>query len=282
MARGFSVGLLTLALLSLGTASAPAWDETLYPDLRGQWSRISPPGQPSFDPNKPRGYGQEVPYTEEYKKRFEEILADLRSGGEGSWPGYRCRPPGMPPLMTAYEPMEVIVTPSTTFIRIDHIHETARRIYTDGRDWPKDVTPAYQGYSIGKWVDENGDGKFDVLTIETRHIKGKRAYDASGLPLHDDAQTVVKERIFLDKSNPAILIDELTVIDNAMTKPWVVTKTYSRNANPKPYWREYVCAEQNAHVRIGDNAYFMSADGYLMPSKKGQKPPDLTNFQAQR
>jgi hypothetical protein len=93
----------------------------------------------------------------------------------------------------------------------------------------------------------------------------------------------VKERIFLNKTDPSILYDELTVIDSSMTRPWVVTKSYKRNANPKPYWREYVCAEQNAHVRIGEDAYFMSADGYLMPSRKGQKPPDLRHFdQAQR
>ena len=42
------------------------------------------------------------------------------------------------------------------------------------------------GYSIGKWVDADGDGRYDVLEVETRDLKGPRAFDASGIPLHDD------------------------------------------------------------------------------------------------
>src|SRR5262245_40581837 len=182
-----SAALALTALLAMASAAA-AFDDAAYPDLRGQWSRISPPAQPAFAPKKPRRWGQEAPLTDEYKAKFDEIIADLKAGGEGRWPGYRCRPPGMPPLMTAYEPMEIIVKPETTYIRIDHIHETARRIYTDGRPWPEQVEPAWQGYSIGRWVDEDGDGRYDALEVETRHIKGRRAYDATGLPLHDRSE----------------------------------------------------------------------------------------------
>ena len=38
------------------------------------------------------------------------------------------------------------------------------------------------------------------------------------------------------------------------------------------------CAENNPHVRIGKENYMLSADGYLMPAKKGQAPPDLRYF----
>jgi hypothetical protein len=31
-------------------------------------------------------------------------------------------------------------------------------------------------------------------------------------------------------------------------------------------------------VAIGKENYFMSADGYLMPSRKGQEPPDARYF----
>ena len=32
------------------------------------------------------------------------------------------------------------------------------------------------------------------------------------------------------------------------------------------------------HVVIEDEPYMLSSEGYLMPSKKGQRPPDLTYF----
>ena len=278
--------ILAAQILGAQISIAQAFDDATYPDLKGQWTRITAPGQPAFDPSKPRGREQQAPLTPEYQAIFEANLADLTAGGEGLWPGYTCRPPGMPALMTAYEPMEIIVLPEVTYILIDHIHDTHRRIYTDGRDWPEnldqDIEPTFVGYSIGRWSDENGDGRYDVLDVETRHIKGPRAYDATGLPLHRDNQTVVKERIYLDGADPNILHDQITVIDHALTRPWIVTKSYRRNPNPRPDWQEYICAENNTHVHVGQENYFMSADGYLMPAKRDQPPPDLRYFNQTR
>jgi hypothetical protein len=42
--------------------------------------------------------------------------------------------------------------------------------------------------------------------------------------------------------------------------------------------RRFLCNESNNHVQIGKENYFMSADGYLMPAKKDQPPPDLRYF----
>ena len=40
--------------------------------------------------------------------------------------------------------------------------------------------------------------------------------------------------------------------------------------------------ESNNHVVIGKENYFLSADGFLMPTKKDQAPPDLRYFQQTR
>ena len=101
-----------------------------------------------------------------------------------------------------------------------------------------------------------------------------------GLPLHKDNQTIVKERIFLDKSKPDLLHDEITTIDHALTRPWTVTKDFRRERNP--IWFDYDCNENNNHVAIGRESYFLSADGYLMPAKKDQPPPDLRYFNRSR
>jgi hypothetical protein len=135
--------------------------------------------------------------------------------------------------------------------------------------------PSFSGYSIGKWEDEDGDGRYDVLTIETRGIKGPRSFDGL-IPLHDDNQTIVKERIFLDKADAKVMHDEVTTIDHALTQPWTVTRNYRRAA--KPIWFEYPCAEYNHHVFLGKDNYFISDDGYLMPTRKDQQPPDLRFF----
>ena len=90
----------------------------------------------------------------------------------------------------------------------------------------------FAGYSIGKWIDEDGDGKYDVLEVETRSFKFPRGYDISGLPFHSDGQAVIKERIYLDKDDRNTLYDEITVIDHALTRPY--TKLQKATRNPIP------------------------------------------------
>ena len=84
--------------------------------------------------------------------------------------------------------------------------------------------------------------------------------------------------MYLDKTDNAMLRNEVTTIDNALTRPWTVMKTYRRDLSPKPIWLEYVCAEGNHHVVVGNQNYYVSGDGFLMPSRKGQEPPDLRYF----
>ena len=163
---------LTAALGPLiALSGAQAFDESKYPDWKGQWVRIG--GGGVWDPTKPAGRGQQPPVTPENHALLEASVADQASGGQGDDARVRCLYSGMPRMMMAYEPMEVIVLPEITYIAITFNNEF-RRIYTDGRDFPTDEDPSFAGYSIGKWVDEDGDGKYDVLEVETRNLKGPR------------------------------------------------------------------------------------------------------------
>ena len=94
----------------------------------------------------------------------------------------------------------------------------------------------------------------------------------------DDNKTVIRERIFLDKVDPNILHDEITTTDSALTRPWTVMKNYRRLSTV--IWSENNCIEGNNHVVVGDQNYYISGDGYLMPARKGQQPPDLRYFKA--
>ena len=261
--------IVVASVLAAAIGGVRAHDEKKYPDLRGQWRRV---GSAEWTPA-----GQKPPLTPEYQAIYDAGLKDQLAGGHGTEPSYMCLPPGMPRAMLAYTQMEVVVTQDTTYILIDHINDN-RRIFTDGRDWPAEVEPSFRGYSIGKWLDEDGDGRYDALEVETRHFKGPRAYDTTGLPLHSDNQTVVRERIYFDKADPNVFYDDITTIDHALTKPWMVTRTYRRSNDPRPEWLEMNCAEGNTHLHLGNENYFIGADGLLMPAKKNQAPPDLKWF----
>jgi len=272
------------AALMMTSMAAQAFDDAKYPDLSGQWIavRLGVRGQPAFDPTRPWGRGQQAPLTPEYQKVLDRSLAEQAKGNQGNWlSGVACLPPGMPAMMTLYRPMEIVVMPEITYILIDHTHQSHRRIYTDGREWPKEAEPSFMGYSIGKWIDENGDGKYDVLEVETRHLKGPRALDPAGMPTHADNNSIIKERIYFDTAVPEFLHDEITLIDNAFTRPWTVLKTYRRVPAKYPDWPEDGC-DKEGMVMIGNQTYFRSGDGTIMPTDKDQPPPDLRYFDRSR
>src|SRR6267154_2797785 len=199
---------MAAATVLVTSAVAASAGEAKYPDWSGAWERWYPEnwvldpgngtrtagGQPSHDQSKPWARGQEAPLTPEYEKVYKESLADQADGGEGLFfnHGVRCMPGGMPIMTIAFAPMEFVVTPNLTYILTSN-QEPIRRIYTDGRDFPTDLTPNFAGYSIGRWV-------------------------------------------------------------------------------------ESTCIETNSMVAIGRESYYMSADGMLMPVRKGQHPPDSRYF----
>ena len=274
--------MFALAALLGSTIAAQAFDDKLYPDFSGLWRPVWLRGggsQPSFDPTKPWGRAQQAPLTPEYQALHEASLADQAQGGQGNWPsGARCLPPGMPASMTVYGEMEFVVLPEVTHILLNHNSGYHRRVYTDGRDWPEQVEPTFQGYSIGRWIDEAGTGHFDVLEIETRFLKGPRALDPTGIPVHADNQSIVRERIFYDKTNARRLHDEITLFDHALTRPWIVLKTYQRDPDKRPIFNEQNCVDENSNININQEAYWLGAGRELMPTRKDQPPPDLRYF----
>jgi hypothetical protein len=277
-----SSAVIVLALAAALTIAADrnAAAEAKYPEWKGQWIPVSTPsaGQKSaFDPGKPPGAGQLAPLTPDYQKILEGSLAEQSHGGVGNDPAAQCYAAGMPRMMT-YQAQEYVITPGITYILLggdDHL----RRVFTDGRAWPAQINPTYQGYSIGQWIDQDGDGTYDVLEVETRGpFKGPRAYDPSGLPLHADNDSTFKERFFIDKADSNILHDVITVFDRALTAPWTVEKTFRRNPEPRPDWPEYYCMVTNNRIVLDKETYLLNEQRILMPTRKDQPSPDLRFF----
>lgn len=52
-----SLMALCMTIADVAVTKVRAFDDAIYPDLRGQWNRAPVPGagQPAFDPNKPFG-----------------------------------------------------------------------------------------------------------------------------------------------------------------------------------------------------------------------------------
>ncbi len=288
--NSISAAAVSAALMTMiGVASAA--DDGKYPNLQGQWRRTSNAGllaggagglrwDDSLPADNTPSLGQKPPLTPEYQAIYDANLADMERGGQGIDPTFSCVSPGMPRFMIGYSPLEFLVTPTLTYIMSERDHDHLRHIYTDGREFPADMAdnPQYLGYSVGKWTDESGSGRYDTLTVETRGFKGPRVFDATGIPLHADNETVIEERIHV-AADQNLLRDDITTIDHALTRPWTVTKAFRRMTSDKPMWmRQSVCGEGNAHVAIGKEVYYLGADRILMPAIKDQPAPDLRYF----
>jgi len=263
-----SIGAAVLAAALLLPLLAKAEDAKRYPDWDALWIRGSPVG--AWDPANPPGRGQKPPLTPEYQAIWQGNLAKQAKGEEFDIKS-TCGPVGMPRLMTLYEPIEIVVKPKMTYMLAESM-SPIRRIYTDGREWPKTNDEGFLGYSIGKWSDTANSGTYDTLEVETRYMRGPRLMDSSGIPLHPDNQTVVKEKLYLDKKDPDILRNEITTYDHAFTRPWTVSRFYRREHSPN--YQEYPCTEDNRWVSIGGELYLADGEGYLMPIQKGQAAPD--------
>jgi hypothetical protein len=273
--RGSALALAAALILSIGAAQA--FDETKYPNWKGQWVGVGAAPDSPWDPAKPAGAAQQAPLTPEYQAIFQASIKSAAEGGMGIDPSTRCIPAGVPRVMMAAWPMEIVITPSLTYLIFEQF-STLRQVYTDGRKFADFIEPSYTGTSIGEWQD-GGAGRLDTLLIETRAIKGPHTYDASGIPFHKDGEAVVREKLYADKADPNILHDEITVTDHALTRPWMVTRSYRRDpAQARPQWTEFLCSEDKSRIQIGNQVYRLSPEGLLMPVQPGQKAPDLKYF----
>ena len=159
MYRRMICAIIVAAVVALPIGQARS-DEPQFPNWKGQWAGfrvlgVTIPLNLGWDPTKAFGIDRQAPLTDQYQAVFRKSIMDQSAGGVGNFPSMLCYPQGMPAVMMAYQPLEFVATSDVTYILIDNIDHT-RRIFTDGRGWPHEIEPTFLGYSIGKWIDEDG------------------------------------------------------------------------------------------------------------------------------
>jgi hypothetical protein len=97
------------AVLTMSIVGAQAFDETKYPSWKGQWLQLGGGQDSPWDPTKPPGAGQQAPLTPEYRAIFEASVKSAAAGGLGPDPAARCVPAGVPRVMMATLPMEIVI-----------------------------------------------------------------------------------------------------------------------------------------------------------------------------
>jgi hypothetical protein len=147
--------------------------------------------------------------------------------------GMACIPEGMPGMMQATFPMEILETPGQVTI-IQEAFNQVRRVFLDAPALaPQDAEPRFAGHSTGRWEGS-------TLVVNTVGIKESVRFRNTP----HSTQIRITERLRL--VNQEMLENQVTVEDpEYLTKPWSWTWMYKR----WPGYRieEYVCE---------DNRYF--------------------------
>ena len=231
--------------------SAPATAPVNH-GLTGTWNRY-PQLDEAPDPKLPRPPPvPPPPLKEQYKADWEtqqKAARDADARGQPLYTDYvKCLPDGMPTMMLAMFPMEVLQTPGQVTI-MQEAYNQVRRIYLNEKQIPiEDAEPGYWGHSVGHWQG-------DTLLVDTLGIKETVRF--RGVP-HSD-QMRIHERIRM--LSPDFFEDRITVEDPVyLTGPWNFMYEYKRLPHYKML--EYVCDSNREYkdpstggtrLRVGDH-----------------------------
>ena len=255
--------LLLLALLLVVADAAPAQEVRDPPkpkaqnfnhrDFSGTWDRypqaidrgrdvtvVPPPPDVPPPPLKPQ-------YKTEYDALRKQI-DDANKRGEPLANGYtHCLPDGMPTMMMAMFPMEVLQSPKQVTI-IQEAYNQVRRIYLNETLPPiDDAEPGFWGHSVGHWEG-------DTLVVDTIGIKDYVRFR----DVPHSAAMRIHERI--RKLTPDHFENVVTVTDpETLTAPWQWKWVYKRRPNYKMY--EYVCEENREFADPVTGAQRMKVNG---------------------
>jgi hypothetical protein len=203
------------------------------PDLTGVWRRSV---RPDVLSNIAAGLEQGAPLRPE----AAAILKQRQENLQIEEPTAHCLPQGVLKGATlAVLPFKILQTPHEVVLLYEQFNQF-RQIFTDGRSLPANPTPAWWGYSVGRW-----DG--DRLAVESAGFNDRTWLDNRGTP-HSDALHLTERYRRLDFGHLEI---EFTFDDpKYYTRPWSTTVRF--DLVPDTELIEYVCENEKdqAHIQV--------------------------------
>ena len=179
--------------------------------------------------------GGDPPWTPEAHADFLRRRQAERDGKPVVNTSTLCLPSGMPRVMTAPYPIEVVVQPKQVII-LHEIQHLMRFIYlSEKHPAGDDLFPTYQGHSVGHWEG-------DTLVVDTVATEGGlTTLDQADRPKTGDIHIVEHIR----KIDGGKKLEDLVTFEDpkVYTKTWTARLLY--DWRPDIRFIEYICEENN-------------------------------------
>jgi hypothetical protein len=218
---------------ALPSASKPdisgIWE--IYPDpFGGEENTLIELPVPGDGPNL------KEPFATEWKKLRADRDAKLAAGTPMVDSSTQCLPEGLPLIMGAIFPIEILQTSRQITVLAEFLTQT-RRIYLDRPMRPLDeINPSYYGFSSGRWEG-------DILVVTTKGVKE----DVHFFDIPHSPELVITERIRLTGPD---LIENAITMDDPVTLKEPYRFTYGYRRNPSYEIMEYFCDPADTLTKV--------------------------------
>jgi hypothetical protein len=229
-------------LLAQAPAKAPA-RPAARPSITGSWEGYPVRGdgfgsgvQPKVRVAPPKPV-PEAPLRQPFLDQWRELLKQnqelTRKGLPPPSSGMACMPEGVPGMMGATFPIEILETPGQVTI-IEEAFNQVRRVYLNEPPLaPEDAEPRFAGHSTGRW---------EGTTLVVTTVGVKESVRFRNVPHSIKMRVTERLRMVSDE----VLENQVTIEDpDFLTAPWTWSWMYKRWPGYKI--EEYVC---------DDNRYF--------------------------
>lgn len=223
-------------------------------DLSGVWDASAEGGfqakgvaeHPAMKPNSQSEGGEideskiakPLPYT---AAGLEALKANRPAAGIRSAPPDQvndpttiCDPVGFPRMELFEMRTFQIVQQPTKVVYLNQYNDNWRIIWTDGRELPKDPESRFNGYAVGKWVDDY------TFVVDTIGLDERTWLDYAGRP-HSDQLRVQEtfHRVDQDTMELTVRIDD----PKMYKEPWLALNKFKLHLQPPGFdMREMICA----------------------------------------
>lgn len=205
-------------------------------DISGTWERY-PENWYGADPDHPQlpggPFDLKQPYADQYAERKKKEGAADAAGSPLVNASSRCLPEGMPTIMAAIYPIQIVQAKDQVIVLAEFLAQTRRIWLNVPLPAPDDISPSYNGQAVGHW-----DG--DTLVVQTKGVRE----DSTFYDMPHSEDMVITER--LKRSAPGRITNQVTIEDPQTLKtPYRFTFEYKKSDYKI---QEYVC--DNNQIKV--------------------------------